>query len=274
MSDLSLRHHLGFLPEACMQPKSFVEIREVTKRYTSRAGTKTVLDRFSLLVSSSDRIALVGANGSGKTTLLRLILGVISPDLGSILRSPIENGESVAYLPQDYRQALFPWFSLEANLALAMPGGTAGLRSQALASHLQQYQDLCATFKIHLDLKRFPYELSGGEQQIFLLIRSMLSNPSLIVLDEPLSAVDFARKRLIQDHLGSWLTQRDSIFIFASHDYEEAVLLADRVLMLNGDSSRLCSQLSVMLPWPRTFEMRYLPVFRQAMDGIASEVLC
>lgn len=256
-----------------MQPTSFVEIREVTKRYTSRGGTKTVLDRFSLSVSSGDRIALVGANGSGKTTLLRLILGVVDPERGAVLRSPVEDGKSVAYLPQDYRQALFPWFSLEANLALAMPGRTAGLRSQALASHLQQYQELSDTFKIHLDLQKFPYELSGGEQQIFLLIRSLLSNPSLMVLDEPLSAVDFARKRLIQDHLGSWLTGQDLMFIFASHDYEEAVLLANRVLILTGESSHQYSDLSVMLPWPRTFEMRYLGVFRQAMDGIASEVL-
>jgi NitT/TauT family transport system ATP-binding protein len=256
-----------------MQSTAFLEMREVTKHYKSRAGTKTVLDRFSLRINSGDKIALLGANGSGKTTLLRLILGVTEPTFGSIIRDPTAKGRSAAYVPQDYRQALFPWFSLEANLGLARSGRPPGSRRESELRHLEQFHCLCEAFKIHLDLRKFPYELSGGEQQIFLLIRSMLSNPAAIVLDEPLSAVDFARKRLIQNLLGTWLIEHDSTLIFASHDYEEAVLLANRVLVLANKDSCKYSELPIALSWPRTFEMRYLQVFRQALDQITSEVL-
>jgi len=256
-----------------MKPIPFVEFHDVTKRYTSRAGTKSVFEGFSLSVRSGDRIALVGANGRGKTTLLGLILAVVEPDSGSVVRSPTPAGQSLAYLPQDYRQALFPWFSLQANLALAMPRTTKASRELPPSFHLSEYELLCDTFKIHLDLEKYPYELSGGEQQIFLLIRALLSNPAILVLDEPLSAVDFARKRLIQDYLGSWLSKHDCIFVFASHDYEEAVLLAERVVILTGVAASNCAEVSVTLPWPRNFEMRYAPAFREAIDTVSQVVL-
>jgi NitT/TauT family transport system ATP-binding protein len=132
---------------------------------------------------------------------------------------------------------------------------------------------LCEAFKIQLTLAKYPYELSGGEQQIFLLIRSLLSRPNLLVVDEPLSAVDFARRRLIQDFLGSWLAGRNCAFLFASHDYEEAVLLAERVLILRQSMTRKCVEIPISLPWPRQFEMRYAEQFRQALDRITGELL-
>src|SRR5438128_10260561 len=100
-------------------PEPLIKISEVSKTYRTRSETRQVLEKVSLSIEAEDRIAFVGPNGSGKTTLLRILLGIDTADEGTVKLSSALDGHAIGYVPQDYRNALFPWLRLHANLALA-----------------------------------------------------------------------------------------------------------------------------------------------------------
>ena len=231
----------------------------------------------TLDMHGGERIALVGPNGSGKTTLLRIILGIEQPDEGCVVINGLDTKYCISYVPQDYRNALFPWLRLKKNLALekgrrtrcqqASGGDVVSINPQ------EEYSSLSKDFHLALDLSKYPYQLSGGEQQIFLLMRAILAYPVLMLLDEPMSAIDFGRKRLILHHLARWLPERNASLVFASHDFEEAVMLADRVNVFARQSGRLKATIAVDLPWPRTLEMRTSERFRALVDEVTNAVI-
>lgn len=252
-----------------------INIREVSKVYRTRAEKRQVLEKISLSINAEDHVAFVGPNGSGKTTLLRILLGIDTADQGTARLSNTLDGHAIGYVPQDYRNALFPWLRLHANLALARGACANG---QALFGKLNteaahSYRKLSGEFRVSLDLQKYPYQLSGGEQQIFLLIRALIQKPRLLVLDEPLSAVDFGRRRFIQDFLGAWIHRTHCTLLFASHDFEEAVMLSDRVIVLSSDSGELKKIIDVNLPWPRAATVKADPQFGAAVNDIISTVL-
>ena len=256
-------------------PEPLITISEVSKAYRTRSEHRQVLEKVSLNIEAGDRIALVGPNGSGKTTLLRILLGIDKADEGVVKLSDMLDGHAISYVPQDYRNALFPWLRLRANLALA---NGACKHGDALFGELSKegadaYRKFSDVFRVSLDLDKYPYQLSGGEQQIFLLIRALIQKPTLLVLDEPLSAVDFGRRRFIQDFLGDWTHRTGCTMLFASHDFEEAVMLSNRVIVLCADSGELKNIIEVDLLWPRTAGMKTDPRFVAAVNEIISSVL-
>jgi NitT/TauT family transport system ATP-binding protein len=258
-------------------PEPLVKLRKVSKSFSSRAGLRQVLEDVDLEIASGERISLVGPNGSGKTTLLRIILGIDEPDTGAVSHHWPNNARNISYVPQDYRNALFPWLRLSSNLALANGGGRSRFpssQSSGVASDAsKEYEVLAQAFRLPLDLTKYPYQLSGGEQQIFLLLRAIVSRPSLILLDEPLSAVDFGRRRLILEHLGKWIPDTKATLVFASHDFEESVMLADRVIVMARRSGQVKATIRIDLPWPRNLEMRSDPLFRSVVDQITKAVI-
>jgi NitT/TauT family transport system ATP-binding protein len=254
-----------------------VQLSHVSKTFTSRDGQRRVLEDISFQIDRGERVALVGPNGSGKTTLLRIVLGIEHPDEGSIVLNGADTKYCISYVPQDYRNALFPWLRLSANIALANGNRmrcerASGGEAKPIES-TTEYSELAERFHLPLDISKYPYQLSGGEQQIFLLMRAMLAYPVLMLLDEPMSAVDFGRKRLILQHLASWIPKRNISLIFASHDFEEAVMLADRVHVFARRSGRLKATVEVDLPWPRTLELRQDIRFRSLVDQVTSAIL-
>jgi NitT/TauT family transport system ATP-binding protein len=238
-----------------------------------RFGLNHILEDISLDIAKGERISLVGPNGSGKTTLLRIILGIERADAGGVSLHRLED-QVVSYVPQDYRNALFPWLRLSTNLTLANggPPPPASTSSRTLVDQLREYHSLADMYRLSLDLSKYPYQLSGGEQQIFLLLRAILSKPFLMLLDEPLAAVDFGRKRLILGHLGKWIPETQTTVVFASHDFEEAVMLADRVIVFERESGKLKTIVPVDLPWPRTLEMRTRTEFRYYVETIIGAI--
>ncbi len=252
-----------------------INITDVSKSYRTRSEERRVLERVSLSIDTGDRVAFVGPNGSGKTTLLRIILGIDVPDTGTATLSRELNSNGIGYVPQDYRNALFPWLRLERNLALADGARVNAHRlvGPLSAEAVQSYQKFSQTFRVAFDLQKYPYQLSGGEQQIFLLIRAVIQNPGLLILDEPLSAVDFGRRRFIQDFLGDWIHRTGSTLLFASHNFEEAVMLSNRIVVLSPDSGALKKIIDIDLPWPRTVALKTDSRFAVAVNEIISSVL-
>ncbi len=256
-------------------PEPLITIKDVSKVYRNQREDRNVLAGVSLEINAGERIAFVGPNGSGKTTLLRILLGIDTADRGTVSLSAALKEHTIGYVPQDYRNALFPWLRLRANLSLAHGVGKQGyLFCDELSQQgMESFRRFCEVFRISLDLEKYPYQLSGGEQQMLLLIRALIQQPKLLVLDEPLSAVDFARRRYIQRLLADLVYSTHCTLLFASHDFEEAVMLSDRVIVLCNDSGAIKRTIEVKLDWPRTAEVKDDPRFGAAVDEIISTVL-
>jgi NitT/TauT family transport system ATP-binding protein len=251
------------------QSGTIVKLDGVSKSFNSRTGRHRVLDNVSLNLELGERIALVGPNGSGKTTLLRIIIGMDEPDSGTVCRRSARGVDpQYGLVPQDYRNAVFPWLKLRNNLQIGLRTSVGDQFDKVLST----YRELETRFHIQLDLGKYPYQLSGGEQQIFVLIRAILSSPDLLILDEPLSAVDYGRKREIQTFLGTWIPATNCALVCASHDFEEAVLLSDQVLILGQNSGQVISRVPVPIGWPRQYESRDEPEFRSALEEVVRAV--
>lgn len=206
-----------------------LEIRAVTKRF----GATPVLSGISLDVAEGEFLTILGASGSGKTTLLRLVAGFEEPDAGEIRMA----GQRLDGLPPYRRRvntvfqqyALFPHLSVFENVAY-------GLRVQnvARAEIPSRATDALAMVKMSEYARRAPAQLSGGQQQRVALARALVNRPQLLLLDEPLSALDAALRREMQMELKSLQREVGIAFLFVTHDQEEAMALSDRIALLRS----------------------------------------
>jgi len=235
-------------------------------------GHLPVLRKLDLDVRQGERVAVIGPNGSGKSTLLKLVSGEEMPDTGRVVLNDLEDIGAIAYVPQDYRSALLPWLNVRQNLQLVPDAAEDGEEQQSVAARLKAFDSLCAVVELSMDLNKRPYQLSGGEQQLFLLIRAFVSRPKLLLLDEALSAVDPPRRRLLHNHMGEWLHSTRTTVLFTSHDWTEAIFLADRIVLLGLDDSSPMMTLDVDLPWPRTAEVRDSESFDRVLRQLLAHI--
>jgi spermidine/putrescine transport system ATP-binding protein len=212
-----------------------VELRNVTKRF----GAMTAVDNVSLRVEPGEFLTLLGPSGCGKTTLLRIIAGFDSPTAGSVWVGDCD----VTALPP-YRRpvnqvfqsyALFPHLTVEENVGF-------GLRMQRVpkaeaAERVRQALELVAMSG--LDARR-PHQLSGGQKQRVALARALVCRPNVLLLDEPLSALDAKLRHAMQLELKHLQRRLGMTFIFVTHDQEEALTMSDRIAIVNGGRIEQC----------------------------------
>ena len=180
--------------------------------------------------------ALVGASGCGKSTLLRLLAGLLEPQEGRVVRPPGEAG-FVFQSP-----TLLPWRTVRENVSLPQELGGAAAMSVAEALALVELTE-------HADKR--PSQLSGGQQMRVSLARALRGDPSLLLLDEPFAALDALTRRRLQHQFAELQTRQGRTVILVTHDLDEAVLLADRVVVLAGPPTQVVEDVAVDLPRPR-----------------------
>lgn len=214
-----------------------LSLKNISFAYTK--GT-TIIDDFSLDVEKGSFTTLLGSSGSGKTTLLRLISGFLEPSSGEILiNGSAVNGlqpekRKIGMVFQDY--ALFPHMTVEQNLyyGLRLKNGSLSKKEQEGKNELQER--IHATAKI-LDLndflQRYPAELSGGQQQRVALGRALILEPSILLMDEPLSSLDTNLRLAVRTELKEILQRLKITTVYVTHDQEEALTLSDRIAVLN-----------------------------------------
>lgn len=209
-----------------------IELNRVSKRYQG----KTALDDVSLTIKCGEFFVLVGRSGSGKSTLMKMLNRLIEPDSGEILL----NGEHLAkrdlralrlatgYVLQQI--ALFPNLTVEENIALIPE--IKGWRKEA---RRERVYTLLAQVGLPPEMyaRRYPHELSGGEQQRVGILRAIAAEPELLLMDEPFSALDPISRRQLQELIKTLQQQLQLTVVFVTHDMKEALLLADRICILN-----------------------------------------
>ena len=212
-----------------------VAVRGVTRRF----GDVTALERLDLAVGDGEVVAIVGPSGCGKSTLLELVAGLQRPDGGEVLVAG-----AASYMPQ--RDLLLPWRDAVGNAALALE--SAGVPRREARSR-------AAPLFERLGLGRFerarPHELSGGMRQRVAFLRTLLPGRPLLLLDEPFGALDAITRASMQDWLAGALQAEPRTVLLVTHDVTEALLLADRVIVLSLRPGRVVTELAVNLPRPR-----------------------
>src|SRR5580765_8512241 len=234
-------------PEAPFVPGplgTHITIRDLTKYF---AG-KPLYENFDLDLPKSQIVSIFGPNGCGKSTLINMIAGLIPIDRGQILFDGKSLRETkIGYVFQNYRDAMFPWLRTVNNIGY--PLKLAGRTPQQVA---RRVEELVASFDVKFDLLRYPYELSGGQQQTTSIMRALAPKPEVLFLDEPFSALDFEMTLFIREKLQEVFIQTGTTMLLVSHDLEEAVYLADRVLLLTKRPTRVAEILPYTDPRPRT----------------------
>jgi NitT/TauT family transport system ATP-binding protein len=217
-----------------------ISLEGVSHSFAVRRGGAPlkVLSEVSLQVAGAETVAMVGPSGCGKTTLLELICGLKQPDTGTIRCAP------AALMPQ--RDLLLPWLSALDNASLALRVRGVG-RQGARAATRPWFE----RFGLDGFERARPHELSGGMRQRVAFLRTLLSGRPVLALDEPFASLDAITRAEMQRWLAHALEEERRTVVLVTHDVEEAVLLADRVLVLSPRPGRLIADVEVALPRPR-----------------------
>ncbi len=220
-----------------------VTIRGLSKRF----GAANVYEGFDLDIPRGKLTAIFGPNGCGKSTLINIVAGLIEPEAGEILfdGQPLR-AIKFGYVFQNYREALFPWLRAIDNIEY--PLKVAGL---AAPKRRVRSERLIAHFGVKLDLNRYPYEMSGGQQQLVSIMRALVVDPEILFLDEPFSALDYEMTLFMRDQLQRIFVETGTTTVLVSHDLEEAVYLADRILLLSRGPARIADYVAYDAPRPR-----------------------
>ncbi|HDR9504560.1 ABC transporter ATP-binding protein [Burkholderia cepacia] len=223
-----------------------IDIRRVSHAFDGPGGPLPVLDDVTLSVAAGEFVALLGPSGCGKSTLLRLVAGLDAARQGGIAQDgvPIEQPDpSRIVVFQD--PTLYPWRRVRANVAL-------GLEARGVARASQhRVDDALARVGLQEFSNVFPHQLSGGMAQRVALARALVNDPRLLILDEPLGKLDSLTRLTMQAELTA-LWQRDGFSaLLVTHDVEEALFLAQRVIVFGPRPARIVAELRVDLPYPR-----------------------
>ncbi|OYX74038.1 MAG: nitrate ABC transporter ATP-binding protein [Caulobacter sp. 32-67-35] len=246
-----------------IQNPPLVELRDVRHVYGKAGGSGlVVLDDVDLALFDNEIVGLLGRSGSGKSTLLRSIAGLIEPTEGNI-RFAGDDKEPVTVSMVFQSFALFPWLTVLQNVEV-------GLEAKRVPAEERRKRALAAIDLIGLDgfESAYPKELSGGMRQRVGLARALVVDPSILLMDEPFSALDvLTAETLRTDLMDLWCEGRMSIksILMVTHNIEEAVLMCDRILVFSSNPGRVVAEIKVDLPQPRN---RQAPAFRALVEDI------
>ena len=252
---------------------AFLELHGVGKSYGVGDAARAVLKDVNLAVEEGEFVAIVGFSGSGKTTLVSTIAGLLQPDSGEVLLrgKPLRGaGPDRGVVFQSY--SLMPWLTVAGNIALAVDAVFGDWSRSKRAEHVRLNIDRVGLTHA---ARRRPAELSGGMRQRVAVARALATNPEMLLLDEPLSALDALTRAKLQDEIEElWRSERKTVLL-VTNDVDEAILLADRIIPLTtGPGATLGREFRVQLPRPRDrTAMNHDPRYRALRAEITEYLL-
>ena len=245
-----------------------VHIDHVVKKFNGRNGEMVALNGVDMDIHENEFICVVGPSGCGKSTLLNIIAGLTEPTSGKVYCDGKEvtgTGTERGVVFQQY--ALFPWLTVKKNVMFALEmRGVKGKEAEEEALKYLAMVDL-VKFADH-----YPKELSGGMKQRVAIARAYAVNPKVLLMDEPFGALDAqTRTQLQQELLNTWEKEQKTCF-FITHDVEEAIILAQRVVIMCARPGRVKEIVDIDIPYPRDQETKMSPRFLELKNHIWSQV--
>ena len=245
-----------------------LHIDNVRKVFNTRNGEMVALNGMTLDIHENEFICVVGPSGCGKSTLLNIIAGLSEPTSGAVYcdgKKVTGTGTERGVVFQQY--ALFPWLTVKKNVRFALEmRGVKGAEADELAMQYLEKVDL-AKFADH-----YPKELSGGMKQRVAIARAYAAEPEVLLMDEPFGALDAqTRTQLQSELLETWEKDRKTCF-FITHDVDEAIILAQKVIIMSARPGRIKEIVDITIPYPRTQETKMSPEFLELKNHIWSQV--
>ena len=266
----------GAVPQAPADLAAKVVLARVGKKFVDmKRGRETVaLDNIDLRISNAEFVCLLGPSGCGKSTILNLIAGFEKPSsgsvavAGSVVTRPGPDRAVVFQQPQ-----LFPWLTVLDNVTFGLR--MAGESAAACKDRAERYIRIVGLSGFE---KHYPYELSGGMQQRVSIARAWISEPQMLLMDEPFGALDAQTRLMMQELLlRAWETQRTTV-LFVTHDIDEALFLADRIVLMSARPGQVKEEVTVGFGRPRDygeliFEPAYIRLKQQILASIRVETM-
>lgn len=245
-----------------------VRIDNVYKTFYSRGNETVALSGVSLDIHDNEFVSVVGPSGCGKSTLLNIIAGLTAPTEGKVYcdgREVTGTGTERGVVFQQY--ALFPWLTVKKNVMFALE--MRGVKGKDAAAGAMKYLEMVDLVKF---ADHYPKELSGGMKQRVAIARAYAAEPEVLLMDEPFGALDAqTRTQLQTELLATWEREKKTCF-FITHDVEEAIILAQRVVIMSARPGRIQDIVEVNIPYPRTQETKLTPEFNALKNRIWSQV--
>ena len=237
-------------------PHAKVVASGVERSFAGRDGDVAALGPLDLAVAEGEFVALVGPSGCGKTTFLRIVGGLLNPTEGWVELAPRDPTQApVAMVFQDY--GIYPWKTVLANVRFGLD--VAGVPRRAGDARARQWLDRMGLADT---ARAYPPALSGGMRQRVAIARALAVEPEILLLDEPFAALDAQLRRILgEELLRLWESERRTVLL-VTHSVEEALVLADRVVVLSARPGRVLGDLPVPFPRPRPSDLRSSAAFR------------
>ena len=234
-----------------------LEVKNLYKEFESRDGTVTALQDISFQTHRREFVCVIGPSGCGKSTLIRILAGLESPTRGQMLLDGREvhgPGPDRGMVFQGY--TLFPWLTVKKNVMFGL--SCAGRGRMAAEEEALQWIDLVGLSRF---TNSYPHQLSGGMKQRVAIARALANQPRILLMDEPFGALDAQTRSRMQSHLMEIWKNIDITVLFITHDLDEAIYLADRILVLKAHPGEVQELIEVPVPQPRSPQQLLSPEF-------------
>ncbi len=232
---------------------AYIEISNLNKVFRDSAEGKTqALKSVNLRIDKGEFVSIFGPNACGKTTLLNIIADLCDYDEGLIKIDGKEPAKSrIGFVFQNYSESLFPWLKNIDNIGFSLDSSFGSKRQKN--KYINEYVKAMGLGELPLD--KYPYQCSGGQQQLVSLVRELIYDPDVLLMDEPFASLDYEMRISQQEFLlTSWEKTRYTV-IFVSHELDEAIFLADRLILLSTRPGEVYASFDINLKRPRKIEM-------------------
>jgi NitT/TauT family transport system ATP-binding protein len=240
---------------------AYIDVDTICKSYTGHGNTTVALGGVSLQIRRGSFVSIVGPSGCGKSTLLQVMAGLVQPTSGETRlksRRVTEPPAEMIYVFQQYTRSLFPWKTVEGNVAYGLEA-RGRLGKAEIARRAREY---IALVKLDGFERHYPWQLSGGMQQRVAIARALACGPDVLLMDEPFSSVDSLTRVGLQELLLGLWKELGFTVVFVTHDTDEAIYLSTRVIALSKPPATVAMDLAIDLPLPRDqIATRELPAY-------------
>lgn len=248
-----------------------LSVEAVSKSFQHPSGVTRVLHDMSFEVESGEFVTIFGPNGSGKTTLLNILADIETPDSGQVsINGKDPSTADIGFVFQNYHESLFPWKTVFENIVFPLE-----IRCVSKDISVSLVEDILRKVGLLAFKNRYIYDLSGGQKQLVSICRSLVIQPEVLFLDEPFSALDYSTTREMELELLNIWQEMKITTVFVSHDIDEAIFLADRILILSPRPAEIKAVIPIPLTRPRTPEMfvseEFLALKKSVLEVFAYE---